>query len=342
MSSGLRNKVLILGLGVCLATSAGVAQAMTGHRPAAPAPAAAATAVTAADAVARTPAAAATASHPAVFFGTWFVPGQAETVAEFSAASGHLLRLLAPPEPGGGDGQIALGPRSRTVAFTALDGTCAASIESAATAGGPVRILVPYRPQHGGTLAYGPSYSADGRFFSYQTRYCDSGATFLHIQNLRTGATSVRQTTIGGLIFIDDDHRAVDAGGETPRLTVVSLPSLATRTYRAPAGCRFDGAAGTQTRLVAALDCGSRRALSVVSLSASTFRVTATLARLGSCLQNASLSLGADGAVVLEADRGCQLSPTAIPRAELVEIYAGRARVVLSGKATALPGDPVW
>jgi hypothetical protein len=352
MYGGSRVTLLCAGLGLCLAISACAAQASADAGGKAAAHAAltvakhgGAPAVGRAPAPGRVPAvgrAPAPGREPAEFFGTWLVPDQAVTVAAFSAATGRRLRILAPPEPGGGDSGLALAPGGRTLAFAAGNGTCGSLIESVATAGGPVRVLVPDRPQHGGMPASAPSYSADGRYLSYGTVYCSGLTEHLNLENLRTGMVRVQRTGFGqfGLVFIRDDHLAVAAAGA--HLAVASLPSLTVRTYPAPAGCSLDSVAGTESRLVATLDCGPRHLLSVVSLSTRTFRVTGTLARLGRCLQAGSISLAGDDAVLVEATRGCDVRPTAIPSAEIVAIRGGHARTILAGKIDALPGDVVW
>jgi hypothetical protein len=318
MHGGSRIRFLSIGFCLCLATSACAVQAAAGTVRAAAAP-----------------------REPAVFYGTWGanLPG----VAAYSASTGRRLKILVPHEPGGGVLQLALAPRDRTIAFTAGNGTCGTVIESVASTGGPVHVLVAEGRQHGGTPASSPSYSADGRYFSYVTSYCDTQATFLHIRDLRTGKTRTRRISLTpfGLVFLRGDRVAVAAAGPAG-LTAVSLPSLAARSYRAPSGCSYDQVAGTESRLIAALDCGRRHQLSVVSLSTRTFRVTGTVARLGSCLRADSLSLSGGGAVLAEAVRGCNVRPTAIPRAEVVAIRGGHARTVLAGKITALPGDVVW
>jgi hypothetical protein len=317
MYGGSRVRFLSIGFCLCLATSACAAQA---------------SANTGSPVAGR---------EPAVFYGTWGknLPG----VAVYSASTGRRLKVLVPQEPGGGVLQLALAPGGRTLAFTAGNGTCGSLIDSVGTTGGPVHVLVPEGHQHGGTPARSPSYSADGRYFSYVTSYCDTQATFLHIRDLRTGKTLTHRInlTLFGLVFIRGDRVAVVAAGPA-RLTVVSLPSLAARSYRAPAGCSYDQVAGTESRLIAALDCGRRHQLSVVSLSTRTLRVTGTLARLGRCLHADSISLAGDGAVLVEATRGCDVRPTAIPSAEIVEIRGGHARTILAGKIDALPGDVVW
>lgn len=324
MYGGSRFKFLIIGLGLCLAALGCAEQA-----------------------------AASTASRePAVFYGTYGenLPG----IAAYSASTGRRLETLVPQEPGGGVFQIALGPGGRTLAFAAGNGTCGLLIESVATTGGPVRVLVPEGRQHGGTPAFAPSYSADGRYFSYKTFYCNGNTQFLHIRNLRTGASRVYRTALGdfGLVFIRDDRQAVVQGvappvaaanhSEVEQLTVVSLPSLAVRHYRAPAGCVFDQVAGTENRLIAALTCGSRRVLSVVTLSTRTFRVTGTVARVGDCLYAYDLSLAGDGAVLLAAEGGPDACPSAAKRAEIVAIQGGQARTILVSSGSGLPGGVVW
>jgi hypothetical protein len=317
MYGGSRVTFLSIGFCLCLATSACAAQVSADTGP---------------------PAA---SREPALFFGTWGenLPG----VAAYSASTGRRLRVLVPHEPGGGVLQLALAPRGQTIAFTAGNGTCGTVIKSVASTGGPVRVLVAEGQQHGGTPASSPSYSADGRYFSYVTSYCDTLATFLHVRDLRTGTTLTHRINLTpfGLVFIRGDRVAVAADGSAG-LTVVSLPSLAARSFRAPAGCSYDQVAGTESRLLAALDCGRRHQLSVVSISTRTFRVTGTVARLGGCRRADSLSLSGGGDVLVEAVRGCNVRPAAIPQAEIVAIRGGHARTILAGKITALPGDVVW
>jgi WD40 repeat protein len=323
-----RFKFLIVGLGLCLATSACAEQASAGTvRAASP-------------------------REPAVFYGTWSenLPG----IAVYSASTGRRLKILVPQEPGGGVLQVALAPDGRTIAFTAGDGTCGTDIKSVGTTGGPVQVLVPEGHQHGGTPALAPSYSPDGRYFTYSTLYCDGGATFLHIRNLRTGMTHGYRTGLGtfGLVFLRGDRQAVVQGVAPPasgayksagqHLTVVSLPALAVRRYRPPAGCLFDQVAGTSSRLIAALTCGKRRVLSVVSLSTRTFRVTGTVARLGACLYAYNLSLAGDGAVLVAAEGGPDACPGAARRAEIVAIRGGQPRTILASKGSGLPADVVW
>ena len=320
-------KFMIVGIGLCLATSACAEQASASAAPAA-------------------------GREPAVFYGTWGenLPG----IAVYTASTGRRLKVLVPQEPGGGVLQIALAPGGRTLAFTAGDGTCGTLIESVATSGGTVHVLVPEGHQHGGTPALGPSYSPDGRYFSYTTMYCDGGALFLHIRNLRTGVTHSYRTGLGamGLVFLRGDRQAVVQGVAPPasgayrsageHLTVVSLPSLAVRSYRAPAGCLFDQVAGTESRLIAALTCGKHRVLSVVSLSTRTFRVTGTVARLGDCLYAYDLSLATDGAVLVAAEGGPDACPSAARRTEIAAIQGGHARTILASKGYGLPGGVVW
>lgn len=49
----------------------------------------------------------------------------------------------------------------------------------------------------------------------------------------------------------------------------MTLPALTARTYNPPSGCTYQQVSGTETTLVAALACGTRDTLSLVSLSAS-------------------------------------------------------------------------
>jgi hypothetical protein len=280
---------------------------------------------------------------PAVFFGDWLIPGKAIALGAFSAASGKLERIIAPPEGGGGVGQLALAPGGKAIAFEAGRYMCGSLIESVATKGGPVKVLVPDRPQHGGTPAIGPSYSPDGRYFSYGTFYCNNSVSFLHIRDLRTGQSRVYKTRDGitGLTFIDNDRRAVFVNDW--RLIVADLPALTTRTYSPPAGCRYYDIASTKTKLVAAMDCGKKLKSSLVTLSTTTFRDIGTPIRLGSCKAPDSLSIApGDPALLVEVTLGCHNGPRTDPNAALLEIRGTAIHQLLSGKYTYLPGNSVW
>ncbi len=325
-------------LGLCLAALACAAAG------ASPAPAAALSAT----APASHPPRAAHASLPGLptdFFGDWLVPGQATALGAFSTATGHLERIIGPPEPFGGAGQPALAAGGKTVAWVQGTHSCGSEIESASTRGGPITVVVPDGPQHGGTPAFAPSYSTDGRYFSYATLHCDNFATFLHIRDLRTGTSRVYSTHEGtsGLVFTDGDQRVVsiDKNGQ---LAVAALPSLATRTYPPPAGCRYYHVTGTETKLVVAMDCGKDLSLSLVTLSTATFHPVGTPLRLGRCKFPDSLSIAPPdpSALLAEVTLGCHNSPTGDPNAALLEIQGTAVHQLLTGKYAFLPGNSAW
>jgi hypothetical protein len=283
----------------------------------------------------------ATTGRPAEFFGDWLTP---YGLAAFSAATGRAERRLVPPAAGGGVGQLALAPGGKAISFADGGGSCASSIDSVAASGGQVTVLVPYQARDGGIPAFGPAYSSDGRYFSYGTLQCDNGATFLHIRDLGTGKTDVYRTNDGlqGLTFVNDDRRGVFLADG--KLAAVALPALTTRTYSPPAGCTYKQVAGTETTLVAALECGKRDRLSLVSLSVHTLQVTGTIASLGTCQLADSLSQApsAPANLLLEVTLGCDNGPTSDPRAVLLEIHGSTVRQVRSGKFSALPANLVW
>jgi hypothetical protein len=279
--------------------------------------------------------------RPAEFFADWLTPSG---LAAFSAATGRVERRLVPPEAGGGVSQLALVPGGKAISFADGGGSCASSIDSVDASGGPAKVLVRYQRRDGGIPAFGPAYSSDGRYFSYGTLQCDTGAAFLHIRDLGTGHTDVYRTNDGlqGLIFINDDQRAVFLADG--KLAAVTLPALTTRTSSPPSGCTYTQVSGTETTLVAALECGTRDTLSLVSLSVKTLAITGTIASLGPCRLADSLSQAASAPanLLLEVTLGCHNGPASDPRAVLLEIHSGTARQVRSGKVSALPANPVW
>jgi hypothetical protein len=169
-------------------------------------------------------------------------------------------------------------------------------------------------------------------------------ATFLHIRDLGTRHTDVYRTHDGlqGLIFVNDDRRGVFLADG--KLAAVTLPALTTRTSSPPSGCTYTQVSGTETTLVAALECGKRDALSLVSLSVTTLAITGTIAGLGPCRLADSLSQAArDPAnLLLEVTLGCHNGPASDPRAVRLEIHNGTVQQVRSGKFSALPANPVW
>jgi hypothetical protein len=283
-------------------------------------------------------------SLPAVFFGDHLILRKAVAMGVFSSATGRLEKIIAPPKPFGGVSQLALAPGGKTIAWVQGNGTCGSLIESAATTGGRIKVVVPDKPQHGGTPAFGPSYSPDGRYFSYGTMHCDNGATFLHLRDLSTGRTRTYRTSAGifGLTFIDNDRRALYMNGF--QLDVASLPALTSRVIRPPAGCRYYHVTGTETKLVVALVCGKRHHASLITLSTTTFRPTGAPIKLGKCTLPTSLSIApSDPAALLVEDiLGCHTSPTKDPKAALLEIRGVAVHQILSGKFAFLPGNSVW
>lgn len=281
---------------------------------------------------------------PRVFYGDWLVPGKAVALGVFSSATGRLKRIIVPPRAGGGVGLLALAAGGKSIAFEAGNGTCGSLIESVSAKGSPIKVVVPDGTGHGGTPSFGPSYSADGRYFSYGTLYCDNSDTFLHIRNLKTRRTSVYRTKDGitGLVFLGKDKRVAFLNDW--HLVVANLPSLTSHSYPPPDGCRYYDLAGTATKLVAAMVCGRHLRLSLVTLSTTTFRPVGKPLGLGRCKLPDSLSVAPTypSARLLEVTLGCHNGPTADPKAALLEISGRTVRELLSGKFAFLPGDSVW
>jgi hypothetical protein len=120
------------------------------------------------------------------------------------------------------------------------------------------------------------------------------------------------------------------------------LPSLTSRAYAAPHGCRYESLTGTGTQLLATLDCGARDALSVVAVSPRTFTVTRTLIRLGTCLHGSiSAALHDQPALLVETEGAC-LPPAVVPVERILKIRGAKATVVLSGSASVMPESAIW
>jgi hypothetical protein len=189
-----------------------------------------------------------------------------------------------------------------------------------------------------------PSYSSDGRYLIYDSVRCSVPTDeTLHVRNLSTGKEQTDPGSFSGLssraVFLHADQQvaAIQGGG---KLTVWQLPSFAVKAYAAPDGCQYQTLAGTETKLVATLQCGSKDTLSLVSVSPATFTVTKTLARLGSCLSSTDLSLAAGdpAAMLAETVTACG-SP---PQARIVEISGPTVTRVRSGSQVKLPSQLVW
>ena len=95
-----------------------------------------------------------------------------------------------------------------------------------------------------GILPGDPSYSADGRYLTYDTVPCNpSGHALLHIRDLSTGRELTRAgfPGVAGPVFLDHDSEAVSAGpgleaGTGTGLEVLRMPSMAVTAYPAPRG----------------------------------------------------------------------------------------------------------
>jgi hypothetical protein len=274
------------------------------------------------------------AGFPADFIGVApATTASTAVMAVYSAASGHLIRTLTVPMPGGGVGVPQLSPDGRTVIFSRGQGSCAQTIDTVPFRGGRERVLVAMTGTGNHAINPGnPSDSADGRYLVYDTVPCDpSEPALLHVRDLRTGRERTGPGLLGynGSVFLDHDREVVFAG---TGLEVLRVPSMVVTTYPAPRGCRYQALAGTETELDAFLQCGPGRELSIVAISPRTFTVTGTLIRLGSCLGGETISLAsADPAAMLAETYDACLSPTARGEYRIVKIRVGQAWTVTSG-----------
>ncbi|HEY6314763.1 MAG TPA: hypothetical protein VIY52_28730 [Streptosporangiaceae bacterium] len=290
---------------------------------------------------AEAPASTATGPFPATFVGisTGATGGR---LAVHSAANGRVLKYLTAAEPGGGPGLPSLSADG-TVIFQRGTGSCAATIDAVPAGGGPERVLIPMVGRGNQAIMPGlPSSSADGRYLSYLTARCSAPLDeTVHLRNLHTGRELTGPGWVGpDAVFLDNDQQVVSVSGSV--VAVLRVPSLTTRTYAAPRGCRYGSLAGTSTELLATLDCGARNALSVVAISPRTFAVTRTLIRLGTCL-DASISAAAhDPSALLVETEGACLPPTTAPMVRILKIRGAEASVVLSGSASFMPIPAIW
>jgi len=278
------------------------------------------------------------------------VPCGPGRLALYSSANGRTLQFLTAALPGGGVSYPVLSADGRTVAFQRGQGTCAATIDTDPAAGGRERVLIPMAPPPGrGAVAVIPwnaSYSGDGRYLLYDTLRCSAPLDqLLHLRNLRTGRELARPGFLTGLVgstvFVNHDRQVAYAviGGS---LVVRQVPSLTEQTYPPPRNCRYQALAGTETRLVAVLQCGTQQALSLVDVSPHRFTMVRTLIRLGSCLGSMDLSLAADNpsAMLVETYDACR--PPQRAYSHILEIRDHTVRLVRSGLNTKMPRDVIW
>lgn len=264
-------------------------------------------------------------------------------LAVYSAANGRLLKYLTAAEPGGGPADPGLSADGGTVVFVRGTGTCADTIDTVPADGGAERVLIPLTGRlPTDVIPFDGSYSSDGIYLIYATVPCSPPRTVLvHVRNLRTGRELAGRGWVGlDAVFIDNDQQVVSVSGSV--VAVLRVPSLTTRTYAAPRGCRYGSLAGTGTELLATLDCGARDALSVVAISPRTFAVTRTLIRLGTCLAGSiSVAVHDPSALLVETEGAC-LPPTAVPMERVLKIRGAEASVVLSGSASFMPMSAIW
>lgn len=266
-------------------------------------------------------------------------------LAVYSAANGRRLKFLTTPRPGGGVSAPVLSATGRTVAFERGLGSCRVQIDSVPANGGRERVLVPLtstRTQR--TVAVAPSFSNDGRYLLYDTFHCFGPAhARIHLRNLVTGhrLTSPRAVVPAGAVFINNNHQVAYAGFDG-KLVVRQVPAFTMRVHAPPRNCRYQALAGTETRLVAALQCGTRRILRLVAVSLRTFTITRTLIRLGPCLASHDLSLatGRPTAILVETVNACQPAETA--QARILKIRGHTTRLVRSGPIAMMPHDVLW
>lgn len=278
---------------------------------------------------------------PGSFIG--IAAGVPSRLAAYSAADGHRLMFLTAPQPGGGVDSPVLSAGGATVAFDRGLGTCRVSIDTVPAAGGPERVLVPVVGSGSHRrVASGPSVSSDGRYFLYNTVFCTRPfRPRIHLRDLATGkeVTSSRAAVPGRAVFLNRNQQVAYAGsGGT--LVVRQVPSFITGTHAPPTGCRYQVVAGTETRLDALLQCGTRHNLRLVAVSTRTFTITRTLVRLGPCRAGTALSVAArdPSAILAETASAC----TTPRRAQILKIRGPAATLVRSGLAATMPRNVLW
>jgi hypothetical protein len=226
------------------------------------------------------------------------------------------------------------------VAFERGTGVCAQAIDSLPAQGGRERVLVSTKfSASGPVVPSSPAYSADGRYLGYLTTGCSwSSHDVIHVRNLLTG----RELTLRGYlperaVFVNRDRQIAFADGGA--LVVVGIPSFARHAFQPPRGCQYVLVAGTETKLVATMQCGRRQALSIVAISTSTFTITKTLIRLSRCATCLDVSIAATdpSAMLVATDNPCVPVPGAI-----YVIRGQAARLVLSRSALDLPYEIAW
>jgi hypothetical protein len=287
----------------------------------------------------------AAATTPAVRAPTTFVAStsaEPTRLARYSATTGSLLTYLTAPAPGGGVGTAELSANGRTLLFDRFRGTCAVTVDTVPARGGAEQVLIPIIGSGmAAIIPDGASISADGRYLLYSMTPCANLAHHsVYLRNLRTGRT-VRLARRGPLLdvtgaFINRDRQVAYASDG--RLAVLNLRPLRLRFHAAPRGCSFGPLAtpGTGSLLTGTLDCG--RLVKVVTISASSFRVTGTIASLhGSCLKAASFSIAQhDPQALLLEVTGCRGTE------RILAVRDGRTTVLLSGPSLQMPQGPVW
>lgn len=266
-------------------------------------------------------------------------------LAVFSAVDGHRVKFLTTPQPGGGVNAPVLSANGRTVAFERGLGSCRVQIDTVPATGGRERVLVPLvSSSKQTTIAFAPSLSTDGRYLLYDTIHCLPPAhARVHLRTLATGhqVTSSRAGVPGGAVFVNGNRQVAYAGADG-NLVVRRLPAFTTRLHAPPRNCRYQALAGTETRLVAALQCGTRHNLRLVAVSLRTFTVLRTLIRLGPCLASHDLSLAAGdpSAMLAETSNACQSQDTGQVR--ILTIRGHTVRLVRSGPRDKTPSQVLW
>jgi hypothetical protein len=268
-------------------------------------------------------------------------------LARYSTTTGRLLKYLTTPQPGGGVGEPELSADGRTIVFPRGQGSCAETIDTVPARGGTERVLIPMTGL-GATATLpdpGASLSADGRYLLYSMTTCANlNHHAVYLRNLRTGRT-VRLARRGpellfAAAFIKHDRQVayISYGPSHGELAVLNLRPLRLRFYAAPRGCRYGPLAtpGTGRLLTGTLNCG--RVVKIVTVSPSSFRITATLAVIrGRCQQAISVSSAQrDPKALLLEVTGCHDTE------RILTIRNGKTTVLLSGPSRRMPQAPVW